>query len=88
MLSVFILSVIVLKIAAPYFDYSYVDGGKNYDEKSFIILPAGANVIKLFTTSHNKLVFAPGNPFMRSLMFGGKARAYPSEVPFRCSTLG
>ena len=40
----------MLKIVAPYFDYSYVVGGENYDEKSFIILSAGANVIKLFTT--------------------------------------
>jgi hypothetical protein len=30
---------------------------------------------------HNKL-------FQPSLMFAGKARAYPREAPFRCSTLG
>jgi hypothetical protein len=49
-LCVVMLSVIVLKIVAPCFDYSYVDCAENYDEKSFIILSAGANVIKLFTT--------------------------------------
>jgi hypothetical protein len=29
-----------------------------------------------------------GKPFQPNLMFAGKARAYPSEAPFRCSTLG
>jgi hypothetical protein len=33
-------------------------------------------------------VFVPGKSFQPSLMFVGKARAYPSEVPFRCPTLG
>jgi hypothetical protein len=31
-------------------------------------------------------VFVPGNPFQPSLMFSDKARAYPSETPFRYST--
>jgi len=33
-------------------------------------------------------VFVPGKPFKPSLIFAGKAGAYPSEAPFRCSTLG
>jgi hypothetical protein len=33
-------------------------------------------------------VFVSGKPFQPSLMFQGKAGAYPSEAPFRCSTLG
>jgi hypothetical protein len=32
-------------------------------------------------------LFVPDKPFQPSLMFAGKARAYPSEAPFRCSTL-
>ncbi len=43
--------------------------------------------------SHNWQIFISrvlvhGKPFQPSLMFAGKARAYPSEAPFRCSTLG
>ncbi len=30
----------------------------------------------------------PGKPFQASLVFADKARAYLSEAPFRCSTLG
>jgi hypothetical protein len=33
----------------------------------------------------NMLVCVPDKP---SLVFVGKARAYPSEAPFWCSTLG
>ncbi len=36
---------------------------------------------------HTELVFVPGKPFKPSLMFAGKARAYPSEAPFRDSRL-
>ncbi len=32
-------------------------------------------------------MFFPGKPFQPSLMFAVKARAYPSEASFRCSTL-
>jgi hypothetical protein len=32
-------------------------------------------------------VFVSGRPFQPSLMLGGKARVYPSEVSFRCFTL-
>ncbi len=32
--------------------------------------------------------FVPGKPLQPSLVFGGKAEAYPSEAPFRCSTVG
>jgi hypothetical protein len=34
------------------------------------------------------LRFVPGKPFQPGLGFARKARAYPSEAPFRCSTLG
>jgi hypothetical protein len=37
---------------------------------------------------YSATVYDPGKPFQFSLMFAGKARAYPSEAPFRCSTLG
>jgi hypothetical protein len=33
-------------------------------------------------------MFVPGKLFQPSLMFVGKTGAYPSEAPFRCSTLG
>ncbi len=33
-------------------------------------------------------VFVPGKPLQPSLVFAGKAGAYPSEAPFRYSTLG
>ncbi len=42
----------------------------------------------LFTNFRNKLVFVPGKPFLPSLMFVGKAGAYPSEASFRCSAIG
>jgi hypothetical protein len=29
-----------------------------------------------------------GKPFLDSIMFTGKAGAYPSETPFRCPPLG
>jgi hypothetical protein len=49
--------------------------------KNFITL--GSNVIKLvcpkFTNFRHKLVFVTGRPFQPSLMFVGKAGAYPIE---------
>jgi hypothetical protein len=33
-------------------------------------------------------MFVPGRPFQPSLIFVDKAGAYPSEAPFKCSTLG
>jgi len=33
-------------------------------------------------------VFVLGKPFQHSLMFAGKAGAYPCEAPFRCFTQG
>jgi hypothetical protein len=33
-------------------------------------------------------VFVPGKPFKPSLMFVGKAGAFVSEAPIKCSTLG
>jgi hypothetical protein len=44
------------------------------------------NLIKLFTAvrynfSLKARAFVPGKPFQPSLMFVGKARAYPSEAP-------
>jgi hypothetical protein len=32
-------------------------------------------------------MFVLGKSFQPGLMFAGKARAFPSEAPFRCSTL-
>jgi len=29
-------------------------------------------------------MFVPDKPFQPSVMFAGKAGAYPSEVPYRC----
>jgi hypothetical protein len=57
------------------------------------LTPSGGNSIKLFTTviygfSKQARVFVPGKPFQPSLMFAGKAGAYPREDPFRFSTLG
>jgi hypothetical protein len=34
------------------------------------------------------VLFVPGKPLQASLMFAGKAGAYPSEAPFMCSSLG
>jgi hypothetical protein len=53
----------------------------------------GACAIKLFTVliygfSYQARVFVLGKPFEVGLMFMGKAGAYPSKAPFRCSTLG
>ncbi len=54
-----------------------------------LIRPPGANVIKLFcllfADFRNKLECLL---FKSSLSFAGKARTYPSEAHFRCSTLG
>jgi hypothetical protein len=33
-------------------------------------------------------VFAPGKTFHDSIMFTGKAGAYPRESPFKCFTMG
>jgi hypothetical protein len=45
------------------------------------------NVVMLSVVAPSASVFVPGKPFQPSLMFAGKAGAYPSETPFRCSTL-
>jgi hypothetical protein len=57
------------------------------------MLPPGANVIKLFTAvsyefSKQARAFVHGKPFHPSLMFAGKARAYPSEAPRLHSRVG
>ncbi len=57
-----------------------------YYKVTLVFLQPVANVIKLFTAV--SYVFVPGKPFKPSLMFAGKARAYLSEAPSRCSTLG
>ncbi len=51
------------------------------------------NVIKLFTIVTHKWaklarVPVPDKPLQPSLLLGSKARAYPGEVSFRCTTLG
>ncbi len=33
-------------------------------------------------------MFVLGKPFQPRLVFAGKTRAFPSEAPFRCYTLG
>jgi hypothetical protein len=58
-----------------------------------ICVRPGANAMKLFTAvnykhSQNAIAFAPSKVFQLSLMFADMARAYPSEAPSRCSTLG
>ncbi len=63
----------------------------NYDRKKYY--NTGANVIKLFLSIiygflKYARVFVPGKLLQPSLMFAGKAGAYLSEAPFRCSTLG
>jgi hypothetical protein len=63
------------------------------DSQCFIVQGPGANAIKLlwlsFMNFPNKLEYLfPGKPLEPSLMFAGKAGAYPSEAPFRCSTIG
>jgi hypothetical protein len=40
-----------------------------------------------FRNKLERLSLGPGRPFQLSLMFVGKAGAYPSEAPFWCSTL-
>jgi hypothetical protein len=39
------------------------------EEKSFVTLAPGANVIERFTNFRNKLVFVTGKPFQTSLLF-------------------
>jgi hypothetical protein len=57
------------------------------------IFPSVANVTKLLTAasydfSKYVIVVVLGKPFQLILVFVGKAGAYPSETPFRCSTQG
>ncbi len=61
--------------------------------KNLIVKAPLAIVIKLFTAvSYNFSIYArafiTNKPFQPSLMFAGKAGAFPSEAPFKCSTLG
>ncbi len=56
--------------------------------KSFMKQPLRACTIKLFRDVIYARVFVSGKPFQPSLMFVVKARAYPREAPFKCSTLG
>jgi hypothetical protein len=59
---------------------------EHYGCKFLELLPV-ANVIKLFMAVSYEFslkktrAFVSGNPFQPRLMFGGKARAYPSEAP-------
>ncbi len=57
---------------------------------SFSTLGQAPGLIHEHQTRLEKLarVLFPSNPFQPSLMFEGKAGADPSEVSFRCSTLG
>jgi hypothetical protein len=52
-----------------------------------------ANVIKLslaviYECSYKDRVFFPGKPFQPCVMLVGKARPYPIEDHFKCSTQG
>jgi hypothetical protein len=69
--------------------------GQLVDEEKKVVAASApvANVIKIFTAvsydfSLKARAFVPGKPFQTSLIFVGKARAYPSEAPLRCSTQG
>jgi hypothetical protein len=56
--------------------------------ESVTFYSSGANVIKLYTAVSkffNKLVFVPCKVFQDSIVFTGKAGAYQSEAPLRCS---
>jgi hypothetical protein len=55
--------------------------------KSSVFLLQRLNVIKL-PNVRNKPMILLGKHFLASLIFVRKVRAYPSESPFRCSTLG
>jgi hypothetical protein len=45
------------------------------------------NVMLQFAAYAVSYEFVPSKPFQPSAMFVGKAKAYPIEEPFRCSTL-
>jgi hypothetical protein len=63
------------------------------EEKRFMTLTPGVNVIKNFTAAIYEFlklarVFVPGKTFQPSLMFVGKAIAFPIKESFSYSTLG
>jgi hypothetical protein len=65
---------------------SLVRKSVNHGQTSFITLAPGAIVIKLSTiVSYNfskyARAFTSGKPFQPSLLFNGKAEAYPIEAP-------
>jgi hypothetical protein len=41
----------------------------------------------IYKFSYQASVFVPGAPFQPSIIFDGKAGAYPSEATFKCSSL-
>ncbi len=61
----------------------------NYGCKRFYIIDTCGQCYKTFYGYDFSKVraFVPGKPFQLSLMFVGKAGAYPSEAPFRFSNL-
>ncbi len=65
----------------------------SYNEKSFTALTSGANYKKyLFFVTYewpNKLEYlSVAKSFKLSLLFANRAKAYPSEEHFSCSSLG
>ncbi len=67
----------------------------SYNEKSFSTLTSGANYKKyLFFITYewpnklDSLSVASLSSFKLSLMFANRAKAYPSEEHFSCSSLG
>ncbi len=71
---------------------AYYDTATITAVKSFIVQATGPYPIKPFTVVIYEfsisLSVCPWQAFQPSLMFVGKAGAYLSEEPFRCSTLG
>jgi hypothetical protein len=59
----------------------------------YIFASPGASIVKPFTAviyrfSLKAKEIVSGKPFQPSLMLVSKVGTYPSEAPFRCSTLG
>jgi hypothetical protein len=70
-----------------------VPGNESARKKNQSNQSPGANVIKLFTAvsydfSLKARAFIPGKPFQPSLMFAGKAGAYPRVEHLQGASLG
>jgi hypothetical protein len=67
-----------------------LDYTKHFSLKKIVNIYPGPRIIKLIMSVIYKCLgsVCPGKTFQHSLMFVSKARAYPNEALFRCSTLG